>query len=65
MAKKKSNNTTYEFVCEAHDLTNNQEPICYNYIELIGMITKYDTDAYDTKIIAEIVHDYLDKNWKW
>ena len=65
MAKKKSSNTTYEFVCEAHDLTGNQEPMAHDYIELLGMITKYDMDAYDTKLTAGIVYDYLDKNWRW
>lgn len=65
MAKKKSSNTTYEFVCEAHDLTDKQEPIAYDYIQLLGLTTKYDLDAYDTRLVAEIVHDYLDKNWRW
>ena len=64
MPKKKSSNTTYEFVCEAHDLMGNQESMSHDYIELLGMITKYDMDAYDTKLIVEIAHDYLDRNWR-
>ena len=65
MAKKKSSNTTYEFVCEAHDLAGNQEPIAYDYIELLGMVNKYGLDDYDTRLVAGIVYDYLNKNWRW
>lgn len=63
--KKKTKNTTYEFVCEAHDLAGNQETMAHDYIELLGLTTKYDLDAYDTRLVAEIVYDYLDRNWRW
>lgn len=64
MGKKK--NTTYEFVCEAHDLmSKEQEPQIYDYIQLLGLIRKYDMDEKDTKLVAEIVYDYLDQNMRW
>lgn len=65
MAKKKSSNTTYEFVCEAHDLTEEQEIMVYDYIQLLNLVSKYDMDERDTKRIVEIVYDYLDRNWRW
>lgn len=63
MGKKK--NTTYEFVCEAHNLTEEQEPQTYDYIQLLGLIRKYDMEEKDTRLIAEIVYDYLDQNVRW
>lgn len=64
MGKKK--NTTYEFVCEAHDLMGKeQEPQTYDYIQLLGLIRKYDMDEYDAKLVAEIVYDYLEQNMRW
>lgn len=63
---KKKNNTTYEFVCEAHNLIDEkQEPQACDYIELLGLITKYDMDGKDTRLVAEIVYEYLEKNWRW
>lgn len=64
MGKKK--NTTYEFVCEAHDLMGKeQETQTYDYIQLLGLIRKYDMEEKDTRLIAEIVYDYLDENVRW
>ena len=42
-----------------------QEPLVYDYIQLLGLTTKYDMDNIDIKLIAEIVYDYLDKNVRW
>lgn len=42
-----------------------QEPLVYDYIQLLGLTTKYGMDNLDTKLIAEIVYDYLDKNVRW
>ena len=63
---RKSKNKCYESVCEAHALTGGeQEPQAYDYIQLLGLASKYDMDEKDTKLIVEAVYDYLDKNWRW
>ena len=62
----KKNNTTYEFVCKAHDLmgeTNITQS--YDYIQLLGLIRKYDMEEKDIRLVAEIVYDYLDQNVRW
>ena len=66
MGTKKKDNTTYEFVCKAHDLMGeSQDAQEYDYIQLLGLIRKYDMENRDAKLVAEIVYDYLEKNWRW